>query len=415
MLLEKITNRLKGQVRIRVTSPFPERVLNLCGERKLAFWDVVWKSQSEFTCTMTQQDLASLRHAAGKLDCTILTERQTGVPFFFGRLRRRHVLFAGVCICAVALLVGSFFIWDFKITGNTTVTDEEILRSLEKNGVHLGTFGLSVDGVDLRNHVLLDIPKLSWIAVNVSGCQAHVQVRERTEKPKLADKKVPCNIVARRDGLVLKMEALDGEKLALPGTTVQKGQILISGVEDTGTFGARLTAGMGKVYARTWYTLSANFPLQVEQKVYGEQEHSRLSLIFGTKRVKFYRNGSYSGSNYDKIMKRTPLRPFGLATPLTVEREIDYPYTMQKTEMTCADAQKHGRTILTAYLHTLLNKEGSVRSTLCTSHRSGNTLTVTLKAECTEQIGVKKPVLTDDNAAGTSANTKERSQVGTTN
>ena len=31
MLLAKLTNRLRGEVRVRVVSGFPERVLNLCG------------------------------------------------------------------------------------------------------------------------------------------------------------------------------------------------------------------------------------------------------------------------------------------------------------------------------------------------------------------------------------------------
>ena len=39
-MLNQIVNRLQGQVRIRVETPFPERVLNLCGARNLAFWDM---------------------------------------------------------------------------------------------------------------------------------------------------------------------------------------------------------------------------------------------------------------------------------------------------------------------------------------------------------------------------------------
>lgn len=417
MLLEIVTNRLKGQVRVHVTAVFPERVLNLCGARNLAFWDVMWISPTEFECTLSRQDYAVLRRAAEKLDCTISTKTQTGVPFFFGRLRRRQVLAVGACVCALLLLTGSFFIWDFEITGNSSVPDEEILRSLEKNGVGLGTFCLSVDEAELRNHVLLDLPRLSWIAVNVSGCKAHVQVRERVAKPELINRQIPCNLVARQDGVVVKVEALNGEKLVLPGTTVEKGQILISGVQDTGTFGARLVAGIGKVYARTWYSLSTEIPLTVEKKVYLEGAQRRLSMIFGTKRIKFYGNGSYSTGRYDKITTRTPLRPFGLPTPLTAETEIYVPYAVQREQISAADAAKRGRKILDAYLRSLLDSEGKVSSALCSSVRRGDVLTVKLTAECVEQIGRKKPVYTENSVGGTPAETetKERSQVGAEN
>jgi similar to stage IV sporulation protein len=397
MLLEKITNHLKGQVRIRAVCCFPERILNLCGARKLCFWNVCWVSPTEFTCEMCRKDWYALRRASKNLDCTLTVEEKAGVPFFLGRFRRRHALLIGLAICGALLFFGSFFIWDFTIEGNTTVSDEEILRSLQRNGVHIGTFGFDLDAEDLRNHVLLEIPDLSWITVNVSGCQAQVQVRERIPKPTLADKRTPANVVARRDGLVLKVQALDGEKLVLPGTTVEAGQILISGVEDTDTFGARIVAGMGEVYARTWYTLTTRMPLTVEGKACGGKEHTRFSLIFGTDRIKFYGSSSYSEKKYDKIMTRTQLHLFGLPLPVTAEEETYRPYTAQTEEVSPVEAEKRAEAILTAYLQTLLDEKGRVSSTLCSSKRSGDTLTVTLKAECVEQIGRSEPIYTDTN------------------
>ena len=50
MVLTKIFNGLRGNVRLRVTGGFPERVLNLCGARALSFSDVCWVSPTEFTC-----------------------------------------------------------------------------------------------------------------------------------------------------------------------------------------------------------------------------------------------------------------------------------------------------------------------------------------------------------------------------
>lgn len=142
------------------------------------------------------------------------------------------------------MFFGSFFVWEFRIEGNETVPTERILRALEQNGVHLGSFGLSLDGEDIRNHVLLEIPELSWLTVNVSGCRANVQVRERVFPPERIDDQTPTNVVARRSGMVLKVQALDGVAEVLKGSTVTQGQLLISGVEDTDTFGARILAGM---------------------------------------------------------------------------------------------------------------------------------------------------------------------------
>ena len=267
--------------------------------------------------------------------------------------------------------------------------------------MRMGTFGLSVDGDDLRNHVLLDLPQLSWIAVNVTGCRAHVQVRERVEAPDIVDRREPSNLVARRAGLVLEIRTLAGERMVLPGTTVEEGQLLISGVEDTDTFGARMLAGLGSVTARTWYTLTTEVPLTVQRKVYGE-EKTRWALIFGTHRVNFYGNSSIAEGKYDKIQKRTPLRFLGVSLPVSTVREVWRSYIGETVTLTAAEARQKGEAILTEYLHTMVDAYGTVQSSLCTVREEGDVLRVTLTAECREEIGRQVPIydqtVMDENA-----------------
>ena len=394
-MLNQIVNRLQGQVRIRVETAFPERVLNLCGTRNLAFWDMAWESDTAFTCRMSRRDFYALRRAVKQLDCTLTVVRKEGVPFFLGRFRRRHALAAGAMLCGAMLFFGSFFIWDFTVEGNVRVSEEEILRALQRQGVTIGTFGISLDREDIRNHVLLDIPELVWITVNVSGCRAYVEVREREEVPEPVNEREPANVVARRSGLVLEIQALDGVKCVLPGTSVEAGELLISGVEDTETVGARVMAGKGTVEARTWYTLSTYVPLAVEEKRYTGEEKHGLSLVFGTNRVKFFSNSSIGTGNYDKITSRTQWSLFGLPLPVTAVVETYRFYETASAEISAAQAEERGEEILTEYLHTLVDPYGTVRSTLCASRRTGEGLLVTLTAECVEQIGQTVPIYTD--------------------
>ena len=390
-----ITGRLRGEVRLRVRCPFPERFLNLCAQRKLRFREVERLGPEELRCTMPRRDYALLKTALGDFPCELRAESRRGAPYFLRRFRRRYALVVGLCACAVALFLSSFFIWDFTIEGNRTVSDEEILRSLQRNGVKLGTFGFGFRSEDLRNHVLLEIPELSWIAVNVSGCQAHVQVRERVPEPEIADRRTPSNLVARRAGLVRSVEALWGEKLVLPGMTVEEGQILISGLEDTEHFGARLSASLGHVRARTWYTLSLRLPKTEVRKAAGEGEQTRYSLIFGTHRVKFYPGSSIPAAECDTIRERTELRLFGLRLPVTLERETLRPYARREVPLSADALRAKGEAILRAYLESTLAEDAEVRSALCTLREEGDTVIVTLQAECEEEIGVCVPILTE--------------------
>lgn len=135
-MLNGLIHRLQGQVWIRAESAFPERVLNLCGARDLAFWDLSWESPTAFTCRLSRRDWHTLRRAAANLECTLSVVGREGAPYFLIRFRRRQVLLAGLALCAAGLFFGSFFVWDFRIEGNETVPTERILRALEQNGVH---------------------------------------------------------------------------------------------------------------------------------------------------------------------------------------------------------------------------------------------------------------------------------------
>lgn len=395
-MLTGLVNRLRGQVRIRAECAFPERVLNLCGAQDLAFWDLEWESPTAFTCRLSRRDWKRLREAGKHLDCTFDLVGLEGAPYFLLRFRHRQALLIGLVGCALGLFLGSFFIWDFRVEGNETVPTERILRALEKNGVGLGTFGLSLDGEDIRNHVLLDVPELSWIAVNVSGCRAEVQVRERTVPPAMVDRREPCNLVARRAGLVKKVQTIGGVACVIPGSAVTEGQILISGVEDTGTVGARVLAGLGKVEARTWYGLTASMPLTALEKQYTGKEKTGVSLIFGSRRIKFFSNSSIDGAEYDKITSRHPLNLLGVPLPVTVVVEKWRFYEAVPRVQAAAEAEKAAEAILTAQLREMVEPYGEVKSTLCSTRQKGDALIVTLSAECLEEIGETAPIYTEE-------------------
>ena len=395
-MLTRLINHLRGQVRVRAECAFPERVLNLCGAQDLAFWDLEWESPTAFTCRLSRRDWRALREAGKKLDCTFDLVGREGAPYFLFRFRHRQALLVGLVGCALALFLGSFFIWDFQVEGNVTVPTERILRALEKNGVTLGTFGLSLDGEDIRNHVLLDVPELIWIAVNVSGCRAEVQVRERTVPPAMVDRREPCNLVARRAGLVKKVQTIGGVACVVPGSAVTEGQILISGVEDTDTVGARVLAGLGKVEARTWYGLTASMPLMALEKQYTGKEKTGVSLIFGSRRIKFFSNSSIDGAEYDKITSRYPLNLLGVPLPVTVVVEKWRFYEAVPTARTAAEAEKAAEAILTAQLQEMVEPYGEVKSTLCSTRQKEDALIVTLSAECLEEIGETAPIYTEE-------------------
>lgn len=380
---------------ITVESPYPERILNLCGIHSLSFWDVIWQSDTAFSTTLSRRDYYKLRRLCYDLDCTITPVERQGLPFFLGRFRGRKWLLASLFAGVWVMVFGSFFIWEFEIYGNETVPDQVILRALEAQGITLGTFGFSVDSEDLRNHILLEIPEISWIAVNVSGCRAYVQIHERIPEPELANNQIPNNLVATHDGLVLTVDALGGKAMVLPGTTVTRGQILISGVWDTDTFGAKLFTSQGSVTARTWRTYTTVVPATVVEKVPTGESQQAVALVFGTNRINFYQNSSIPHGNCDKISITKQWDFFGLPLPIKTVVDTYTFYEAVDTALTAQEAQDLGAGILEEHLLTQLPEGATVSSRLATVQQTTAGFVVTLRAECVEEIATSMPILVD--------------------
>ena len=386
-MYKKIVNYLRGSVTVRVESAYPERVINLWGERGVPFWDLKWIDGTTFTVRTTVHALPGLRRAAESIGGRVSAMGERGVPLLLRRVRRRYALLAGLAIFLGMLLAGNVFICEFRVTGNETVPTEAILRSLEEYGIQVGTVGLRLDQKAMRNHVLLELPDLSWLAVNVKGCVAHVQVVERRRPPQTVQEDQATNMVAARSGLVTKVEPLDGKARVAVGSTVTEGQLLISGVVDSDRTGVRFLHGAGSVWARTWYDLSVLVPLQETEQAAQTKKTTRLWLNVGKRQIKLWAKGSILQENCGKILHYGAVcLPGGFRLPVTVVKEETTTYDAAVRQRSVDEARVEGETVLLALLQEQMTPEGTVTSTRFSCAEKGAYLLVNLQAECHEQI-----------------------------
>lgn len=383
-----LVNFLRGSVLVEVESGAPEQLLNRCAMENVPFWELRWRSPIALHLRTTRRGLRRLRHIARHGGAVVTTLRERGAPQLLGRLRRRYVLLAGLLLAAALLVEGNFTIWEFQVSGNETVPRERILRVLEDCDVGIGSRSLHIDQKQLRNRALLQLPELAWLAVNVRGCVAYVQVVERVSGDEQVQEDVIGNVVARRAGLVTRVEALSGQAMVEPGSTVTEGQLLISGAVELPGGGQRWQHGMGRIWARTWYELTVSVPLTAEETGAKTTSRTRWALDIGKKRIKFYGKGCTSGADCDKIIQYKALTlPWGFRLPLTLVKETITGYELRSVQRPVKEARAEGESLLRWQLAQLLGEEGAVTSSRTEAVENGGSLLVTLRAECLEQIG----------------------------
>ena len=66
--MDRAARLLRGTLRVRVESAFPERVLNLCGAHGIAFSDLRWESVSALSFTVRAAERKKLERLLAPLD-----------------------------------------------------------------------------------------------------------------------------------------------------------------------------------------------------------------------------------------------------------------------------------------------------------------------------------------------------------
>ena len=393
--MKKLINWLLGYAEVRAEGAFPERLLNLCAQNRLAFWGLSWQSETSFSIRVRLKDLKRLGELGQRAMCTLSIGKYQGLMAAVLRWRKRWGFVAGVLLACLAVAVLSRFVLVVEVTGNETVSSAVILSELQRLGVRPGVYGPGLDRTALANEALLGLPELSFLSMNLHGTRLEVVVREATPAPKLLAEETPADVVAAADGIILDIHTAAGQALFEDGDTVAKGEVLISGdvelrkpEDSTYDIGKLVVHAAGSVRARTWRTMEASIPVKLQVKEYTGEEKTAYSVKILWETFDFFGNSGISYAKYDKITKTRYLTLFDHRLPValistscreysTVEKPVD-------AQAACAMLEEELRRRLD---EVMAQCEGVVlRTDFLAAEREG-LLTVTMLAECEEEIG----------------------------
>jgi similar to stage IV sporulation protein len=224
-------------------------------------------------------------------------------------------------------------------------------------------------------------------------------VRETVEPPVLLEQEGVSDLIAGAGGLVLQVDAVEGQAKVNVGDMVAPGDMLISGtVTMEGPQYSEVAPrylyvrSAGEVWARTWRTVSAAIPVYTTVKAYTGVEKNRWSLnVFG-RHINFYRNSSISWPFYDKINSVYQGTLYGdVKLPLFLLRQDIRAYEPTGRSVNMEAARQMLEEALLTRVKQSIGADGEIVSTDYTARVEDDHLTVTLLAECREEIGREVP------------------------
>lgn len=333
-------NYLRGTLLVEVTGAALTRCMNRWTAADLSFWDFQQCSELVFQCKIYEKEYERIRREAGRAQCDVRILSRSGLPSVLARLRARPILVVGTAAMLGLAIFLQSFVWFFRVSGNSRVPSEDILRALDAEGVCFGAWGPALDSEDLKNRMLNRVPELRWLAVNREGGLVTVLTAEREAIEPPVQTEGVAHLVATRPGVIRELHVINGFAQKVPGDAAQAGEILISGTMEWTTH-MQATRAMGEVYADTLHLAQLVCPSTALKKVYTGRTEVCRTIIFQRNRRKISGNSGIFGTMCDRMIEtKVWTLPGNYALPITTETVILREYTLEPVPLRQTDAEQ---------------------------------------------------------------------------
>lgn len=396
MSVISIIRFFRGTVRFAIRDGFLERFINLCAQNRVPIWDGRREGNRYTACT-TLSGSRRLPELAQKAGVILEPVRPGGAPVLLRRYRKRTGLFAGAALVAVGLMILGCFIWQVDIQGLQTIPEEEVRAALEELGVRRGALRRDIDARQVERMLMIRLDKAAWVAVNLRGSSAVVEILERVVPPERVDDRVPHNVVAAKPGFITYLEVYNGQPTVKVGDSVDAGEILVSGIMEDKKGRNRTVHARAKVMAQTREELRVEVPyLQEEQKVRGTAVRRYLDIL--SVRIPLSLGGAPEEPwKVERAVRNIPL--VSRLAPITWSREG---YLLLETETRTITPQE-AKAMAEERLATLEEKEFAGMTVLqrdLTGQELGDRFLLEGVYLCQEDISQEKEILTGEEIPG---------------
>ena len=220
---ERIYNYFKGYVRVKITTPQPERFLNMAVINNIYLWEIERPNATEIIFSVSARGFKKLRKIVYMVRGRVKILNKRGFFLAVRKFRRKRLILWGLIPVIIINLILSSMILEINVTGNKITETEEILEKLREINLQKFAFRSNIDNEKIYLKLVRELDEVVWTGVYEEGTRLTIDIKERRTPPEIIPKNEPCHIVAKKDGVIRNLITENGEPLVRDGHVVKKG------------------------------------------------------------------------------------------------------------------------------------------------------------------------------------------------
>lgn len=269
-----MTNKYK----LLIVGKNPKRFLDNLISLKISLYDVKL-TDKELTIVVDLDDYDKILKL--KTSYKIKVIDYYGLVKYENILKKYNVFFICLIIGLVLIKVLSSIIFDIDIEHPKIEIRELVLADLEEFGISKYHFKVSYDEKEkiIKKILHKETDRLEWLEIDSIGTKYVVKVEERIKNDPKIDNTFQ-HIVAKKDAMILQIEASSGEIKVSKNDYVKKGDILISGFITKDEEIKKKVKAVGTVYGEVWYQAEITLPKVYKEIKYTKNSKKRFQVKF---------------------------------------------------------------------------------------------------------------------------------------
>ncbi|MCH5138153.1 sporulation protein YqfD [Clostridiaceae bacterium UIB06] len=288
-----------GIITIEIQSLIPEKFVNLMWKNGVYIRNIKKKSITTMTMEISLKDYDKIEGIAKKTKTKIRIVGRRGLAFLLIKVKRRVALVAGIVLFISIIYYLSTFIWNIEISSDKYLSPYEIRQQLNSYGIKSGISKKNINVYDIEEKLMKNNDSIMWVRARVEGANLKISAAERQSPPTIVSEESPCNLVARRDGEVVRVYTTAGTPVVKTGDVIRKGQILVKG--EQGKEGATYAVhAVGDVICRTFYEEIKDVKVNEEKRERTGNKDSDIYIKINGKKL-YLKKSTKKFNKYDKI------------------------------------------------------------------------------------------------------------------
>lgn len=227
----------------------------------------------------------------------------------------------------------SNIIFNIEVIHSSKEIRELIKNELKDYGIDKYHFKKSYEEKEKIKEQILNkySDKLEWIEIEEYGTKYKIRVEERMINKNI-DKNQNQNVVAKKDGIIISVEAKEGEIIRNKNDYVKKGDVIISGNLTLNEEIKDQVSANGKVYAETWYTVDIIFPYHYKETKLTNNNKTIITIKFLNKHYDLFNFKKYKTKKIkNNIIIKNTFIPFSIIKQKQYETNvIDETYSKEE-------------------------------------------------------------------------------------